>query len=149
MRNLSKILATTSQPIRPSPLSIQPGGGFIKQQEQDEFQDELSPEQPGFTIAIDNDKEDESSLIDRPRLSMPLEEGEETAKSVEVPRRVSARDEQGGLYRASLGSLRMSDRIGAPRDSDFGDSYGDPADEQQWQDAEDGDRLFTAERDHG
>ena len=119
---------------------------MIKQQEQDGSEDELSPEQPKFTIAVDGDVDDESSLMDRPRLSMPLEEVEETAKSVEVPRRVASGDEQGRLSRGSFGSLRGSDRFGVPDNSNIDASYGEPMNDQEWQEIDNEFKEFPAAR---
>lgn len=146
LRNLSRILATASQPTRPSPASTQPESGLVKKQEIDESEDELSPEQPTFTIAVDNNGEDDSSLMDPPRLSMPLADAEETAKSVEVPRRVLVGNEQGRLSRGSFGSLRSSGRFVVPEDSQVDDPYGGPTDDQQWQEVDDELRHSTAAR---
>ena len=68
---------------------------------------------------------------------MPLEEGEETARSVEVPRRVLVGEEQGRLSRGSLGSIRGSDKFGTLEESRIDDSHGNVGNDQQWQDVED------------
>ena len=148
LRNLSKILAKTSQPIRPSPVLAKPVSGLVKQQKVDDFEDELSPEQPEFTIAVDNE-EDESSLLNRPRLSMPLEEGEQTAKSIEMPRRALKGDEQERLSRGSFGNIRASDKTEMLGESMIDYSHGDMGEGQQWQDVEDEIGDFPRARDSG
>ena len=50
---------------------------------------------------------DDSSLLAPPRLSMPLDEGELTARSVEIPRE-AAEAEHARYSRGSMGLLRPS-----------------------------------------
>lgn len=137
MRNLSKILATTSQTVRPSPASNRLESAGVKQQEQDDFEDELSPEQPTFTIAVDNDEENDSSLMDRPRLSMPIVDVDETLKSVEVPRKASFGLQQERMSRGSFGSLRESDKFALLKDLKLDNSHSHLENDQQWQEIDD------------
>ena len=148
LRNLSKILANNSEPTRPSAVSADPDFGSVKQQQPDDFEDEFSPEQPTFSIAVDDDG-DESSLLDRPRLSMPLEEGEPTAKSIEMPRRALTGDEQERLSRGSFESRRVSDRMETLEESMVEYSHGDAGEDQQWRDVADEIGDFSRARNSG
>ena len=48
----------------------------------------------------------------RPRLSLPLDDGDHTERSIELGRRAISEQPSGRLSRGSLGTLRMSDRLG-------------------------------------
>ena len=75
------------------------------------IEDDLEMQQPSFSFAIeDQADEDHSSQLVPPRLSMPLEAGEQTGISIEIGRR--ALDDQllGRLSRGSFGTVRGSDR---------------------------------------
>ena len=70
----------------------------------DGSEDELSPEQPTLSLPPDPHGQDEDSFdAPAPRLSMPLDEYDHTARSVEIGRRQSAR--------RSMGDTRTSDRF--------------------------------------
>ena len=64
---------------------------------------------PRISIAIDDDED--SLLSPPPRLSVPLDEGMQTQRSVENPRRAYSEQPFGRLSRGSFGSLRISDRF--------------------------------------
>ena len=134
------VLAKTSRPTRPLPFTTQPQSELLKQQDVDEFEDELSPEQPKFTIAVDNEDDDESSLMAPPRLSMPVEEGEHTAKSIEMPRRALMGDDRGRVSRGSFGSIQTGDKVGTLGDLGMDDppaGMEDGFEDQQLQEFED------------
>ena len=72
-------------------------------------EDEPGPQQPRFSIAIDEENSDVDSFCDAPpRLSTLVDECESTSRSVERPRRALSEQFPGRLSR---GNLRESDRI--------------------------------------
>lgn len=149
LRILSKLLAKTSQPSQSSPNSAQSGSGIPKQQDGDEFEDELSPELPKFTIAVENE-EDGSSFMDRPSLSIPLDEGEQTAKSIEIPRRAFMEDESGGrLSKDSLAGIQANEKFGILGDLEVDDARSDFDQVHHWQDVTDEIEDLTRSRDSG
>lgn len=78
----------------------------------DDLEDELDPPQARFSIAVEDDTEmDDSFHMVPPRLSMAWENGEQTVKSAELPRRIVLGETQGRLSRGSFGSIRDSDRF--------------------------------------
>lgn len=116
------VLARTSQPTEPSPAHSQPESKSSSEIEADSFEDELDPPKASFSIANDDDTDNDDSFhIAPPRLSMPLEDDEQTAKSVEVPRRVVLGETQGRFSRGSFGSIRASDRFDKADESGLND----------------------------
>ncbi|KAK3172776.1 hypothetical protein OEA41_006101 [Lepraria neglecta] len=110
LRNLSKVLAPTSQLIKPSPL---PPTNEPKQTQNDGFKDDQDLPRPRFSIAIDDVTGDDDSFQERPpRLSMPLDDGQQTGRSIEIARRTVNEPPPGRLSRGSFGSNRASDRFG-------------------------------------
>ncbi len=121
LRQLSKVLAPASQPIRGTP--------------------QLPPPVPARRDRERlNDVEEEDEVLERPRLSMPLGEEDDddslllppqseglgmyddnlTTRSVELPRRAASEIPGGRLSRGSFGSIRTSDRFDQTL-PDFGD----------------------------
>lgn len=83
-----------------------------KQRNDYAFEEELDIPQPRFSIAIDEDEGDTDSFHEyAPRLSMALEEGEQTARSVEIARRAISERGPGHMSSESFGSIRASDRF--------------------------------------
>ncbi|KAI9813506.1 MAG: hypothetical protein M1832_006304 [Thelocarpon impressellum] len=106
LRQLSKILAPTTQPVGPSP---QDGGtqSLPRLRATDDFEIDTDLPPPELSIPLDDDDDDDSFQSPRrPRLSAAFDE-DNTQHSVELPRR--AISEQPG-NRFSFG--RLSDRFG-------------------------------------
>jgi len=107
------VLAQNNQPSRPSALPAQPQSNKPDQIPTEDFDDGLDLPQPRFSIAIDEGVvEDDSFSEAPPRLSMPLEEVEQTGRSIEIGRRAISEQPHGRLSRGSFGSIRASDRFG-------------------------------------
>ena len=144
LRNLSKILAGSSQPLRPSSRSYLAPSKLSEDQSQLEFEDELSPEQPQFTINVEesriaeygNGGDDDSSLLIHPTFSVPLEEGEQTVKSVEQARRASLSDERGFGKRQS-GSPSVAENMDRSMELKFENSLQGMRNNRQWQNNQD------------
>jgi hypothetical protein len=106
LRGLSKLLAPVTRPIASSSSpqdrdgkdAVADGGGVVGEDEED-----LPIDRPRLSLPIDED-EDEGDL--QPPRSSGLEEENYTMQSVELPRR--ALSEQPGRH-LSIGSARMSD----------------------------------------
>ncbi|KAK4697897.1 hypothetical protein P7C71_g242, partial [Lecanoromycetidae sp. Uapishka_2] len=107
------ILAPISQPIRPSPPPEQTQSKKSKAVLDENFEDELDLPQPRFSIAIDDGTIDDDSFQEGPpRLSMPLDEADQTGRSIEIGRRAINEQPRGRLSRGSFGSIRASDGFG-------------------------------------
>ena len=82
-----------------------------KQETVEDFEDELSFEQPSLTVPIEDDTEmEESSLMAPPRLSVPFDEGDQTGRSIEVGRRAEM-EENTRLSRGNYLGFRTSDQF--------------------------------------
>jgi histone H3/H4 len=119
LRNLSRVLAPTSQAMRYSSSSSSPRRdaqdsthGTIHEEEDD---DDFPIERPRFSLPLHEDDDDDSDLK-APRLS-GLEEENYTSTSIELPRR-AWNEGQSRLGRESLGSVRFSDYAGPELRSD-------------------------------
>lgn len=111
LRNLSRILAKSSQAVKVSPDSAHVIVSQIRTETEADLQDDLSPGQaPAFSLAIDDEsQEDESSLLEAPRPSLPLDAFDHTVQSIEIRRRDSREDGQDRMSLGSLGRTRKSD----------------------------------------
>jgi len=103
LRNLSRLLAKHSQPIEPSPQVPHSTKKAIRR---DLLEDEENEPPPRLSVPLEDD--DTGSWHEPPRLSLALDEEEETAtvRSVEEARRVR-------LGRESYGDPSFTDRIAA------------------------------------
>ncbi|KAL2037911.1 hypothetical protein N7G274_009386 [Stereocaulon virgatum] len=109
LRNLSRVLAPTTQPSKPSPL---PPTNDSKHTQNDGFDDDQDLPAPRFSIAIDDITSDEDGFQERPpRLSMPFDNGEQTEPSIEIARRDVDKPSLARHSRGSFGSIRASDRF--------------------------------------
>ncbi len=109
---MAPVLAPISQPPRASPPLLAQERSTWKQTANEELEDELDLPQPRFSIAMDDeaDGDDDSGEVP-PRLSMPLEDGEQTGKSIEIGRYVASENQNGRVSRGSFGSMGPSDRV--------------------------------------
>ena len=115
-----QVLAPTSQPVKPSPPSQTNELGSTQD---DAFDDSQDLPQPRFSIAIDDVTGEDDSFNERPpRLSMPLEDGDQTGRSVEVARRAANDPVLGRLSRGSFGSIRASDQFGNTSELGYNDA---------------------------
>ena len=106
LRNLGKVLAPASQAIVSSSPRGRPSSIAPIQEEYEDDEDELTIDRPRLSLPID--EEDESDLL--PPRSAGLEDENYTVRSVELPRR--AEQQASRLSRGSLGSVRVSDFFG-------------------------------------
>ncbi len=72
---------------------------------------------PRFSLHLgeteeDGEEEADSFYMPPPRLSLPLDEGGHTGRSIELGRRAISENPSGRLSRGSFGTLRMSDGFG-------------------------------------
>jgi len=108
------VLAPASRPPDPTPQSGHSHSNDLEGTRDEEFEDELDLPQPSFSIALDDDVSSTNDFQEAPpRLSMPLEDGEQTVRSVELPRRAVGERSQSRFSRGSFGSTRASDRVSA------------------------------------
>ncbi|KAL2816903.1 centromere kinetochore component CENP-T-domain-containing protein [Aspergillus granulosus] len=128
LRNLSKALAPTSQPIRSSPQ--QPPEPELESEidEIDELDNEPAPERPRLSLPLDEveeeDDDDGSPEIRPPRMSLALEDDDMTHTSVEYPRRATFGQERGRLSMMSYGA-RLSENFGDATGLESGSEDGD------------------------
>jgi hypothetical protein len=140
LRNLGRALAPTSQRIRSSPQepsSVEPARDEVEEKEKEEEGDEIDEldnepeiERPRLSLPlqeVQEVEEDGSPDIPPPRLSLAFDEEDITQASVEYPRReVSDRDKA----RLSMmsGGARPSENFGdlsrLESESDYGDGTG-------------------------
>ena len=101
----------TCQPLRPPPLPSQSEQNEPSLTGSNSIEDALEL-QPSFPIAIeDGADEDDNFQLAPPRLSIPLEEGEQTERSIEIGRRALDDQAPGRLSRSSFGTIWGSDRF--------------------------------------
>lgn len=127
MASPRQVLAHTTQPTQPSPLSI-PGGQDLE----DELGVDLDMPKPRFSLIFEGrgeDDEDDSFHVPPPRLSLPLDDGDHTERSPELGRRVISENLSGRLSRGSFGTLRMSDRFGDSAELQLDDIAETPTDD--------------------
>ncbi|KKK14344.1 hypothetical protein P175DRAFT_0500820 [Aspergillus ochraceoroseus IBT 24754] len=130
LRNLSKALAPISQQIRSSP-QVQPELEVEQELDEiDELDNEPEIERPRLSLPLEDVEEDDegSPEIRPPRLSMALEDDDITHTSVEYPRRATLDRDRARLSMMSFGGARLSENFGdATRldsDSEGGDFTG-------------------------
>ena len=107
LRALSRLLAPKTHPILPTPS---PKGPPIIHRRYDDLDDEPELERPRLSMPIEDSDEDDSLLL--PPQSAGLENEEFTGHSIELPRRAISEQPLGRLSRGSFGSIRMSDQFG-------------------------------------
>lgn len=116
LRTLGRVLAPTSKPIHTSSSSSPDDKSTISpvQQEEsniyeDDDEDDLPIDRPRLSLPLDDeDASSTSSDLRPPRLSQ-LEEDNFTMQSIEMPRRAISEQAASRLSRGSFGSMRMSD----------------------------------------
>lgn len=116
LRALSRLLAPSSQAIHSSSSPSDPGADsslpvVAEGNEDDDFSDDFEIERPRLSLNL-NEDDDLDSELKPPRLS-GLEEADYTAQSIELPRRVLT-----DAARRSLGSAHYSDYAGPDLRSD-------------------------------
>ncbi|MCJ1346889.1 hypothetical protein MMC31_005109 [Peltigera leucophlebia] len=111
LRQLSRILARSTQPVEPSLSPALPHSALRKLEktdDDDEWEDDPQAGKPTFSIPIQNEDEDEDSWAAPPRLSFPFEA---EVQSVEKARQADRAVHGGRLSRGSLGDM-TDDRFG-------------------------------------
>ncbi|RSL53827.1 hypothetical protein CEP54_010207 [Fusarium duplospermum] len=116
LRTLGRVLAPTSRPIQTSSSSSPDDKSTISPVQQDETniyedddEDDLPIDRPRLSLPLDDeDASSTSSDLRPPRLSQ-LEEDNFTMQSIEMPRRAISEQAASRLSRGSFGSMRMSD----------------------------------------
>jgi hypothetical protein len=106
LRDLGRALAPASTAIRSSSSPRSRPSSFAPIREEDDDEDELTIERPRLSLPID--EEDEEDDLQPPR-SSGLEEENYTVQSVELPRRAATEQPLSRLSRGSFGSVRESD----------------------------------------
>lgn len=92
---------------------MQPGPNRPEQAYGDELEESQDLLEPRFTIAIDDGTgEDDSFHEAPPRLSMPLEDGDQTGGPFEIARTAANEQRPDRISRGSFGSLQVTDRSG-------------------------------------
>lgn len=78
---------------------------------EEDLEDELHPPEATLDIFVDENADSESSsLLVPPRLSIPFEDGDLTAKSIEISRKAAPLgDFDGRMSRGSVGTTRFSE----------------------------------------
>lgn len=110
MRNPPQVLARTTQPTEPSPLSHRES-----QDQEDELGDDIIMHEPRFSLNFESrgeDEEDDSFHMQPPRLSLPLDDDDHTGRSLELGRHLISGSRSGRLSAWSIGTLSMGDRFG-------------------------------------
>ncbi len=117
---MASVLAPTSQLIRLSPQPPHRESNPWERTARNELDDDLDLPQPVFSIAIDDEADGDDSFGEAPpRLSMQLEDGEQTGRSIEVARNVASENRKRRLSRGSFGSIGPSDRLSNVSASDL------------------------------
>lgn len=140
LRNLGRALAPTSQRIRSSPQeqsSVEPAREEVEEKEKEEEGDEIDEldnepeiERPRLSLPlqeVQEVEEDGSPDIPPPRLSLAFDEEDITQASVEYPRREISDRDKARLSMMS-GGARPSENFGdlsrLESESDYGDGTG-------------------------
>ncbi|KAJ3503919.1 hypothetical protein NM208_g16415 [Fusarium decemcellulare] len=127
LRTLGRVLAPTSKPIASS-SSSSPGDKTSLSSEQpdesnvydDDDDDDLPIDRPRLSLPIDDeDSSSTSSDLRPPRLSQ-LNEADFTVNSIELPRRAISEQAASRMSRGSPGSVRMSDYFNDEPTDDVG-----------------------------
>lgn len=111
LRQLSRHLAPKTQPTVPTPegQAAPLTRSRFRAQDEDDFDDGPELQRPRLSLPLDEDvDEDDDSLLLPPR-SAGLEDENFTVQSVELGRRAVSELPPGRLDRGSFGSIRMSD----------------------------------------
>jgi hypothetical protein len=111
LRALSRILASKSQPIAPTPTGPDPATNKRFLKHDDDLDDEPELQRPRLSLPIGEEDEEDDSLLLPPR-SAGLEDENFTVQSVELGRRARSEQPLSRLSRGSFGSIRMSDNFG-------------------------------------
>ena len=92
---------------------MQPKSNGPEQAYSDELEESQDLLEPHFSIAIDDGTgEDDSFHEAPPRLSMPLEEGDQTGRPFEITRKATNKRRLDRISRGSFGSALVTDRSG-------------------------------------
>ena len=92
---------------------MQPKSNGPEQAYSDELEESQDLLEPHFSIAIDDGTgEDDSFHEAPPRLSMPLEVGDQTGRSFEIARKATNERRLDRISRGSFGSALVPDRFG-------------------------------------
>ena len=110
LRLLSRLLAPKTRPYVPTPSPPIPATQRMHYKE-DDFDDGPEPERPRLSIALDEESDEDDSLLLPPR-SAGLDNDEITGRSIELPRRAISAQPLSRYNRGSFGSVRMSDQFG-------------------------------------
>ncbi|RFU28135.1 hypothetical protein B7463_g8192, partial [Scytalidium lignicola] len=103
LRALSRVLAPVTQPIEPSPQTVDVTRN-LNFTAQEDFDDGSDFERPRLSIPLG--EEDDDSLLLPPPIATGLEDDNFTAQSIELPRRATNDQRFARLSRSSFGSIR-------------------------------------------
>lgn len=111
---LRLVLARSTRPTDPSPQATPAATKQLVAFGDDELEQYSDLAIPRLSLPIDDGEEghddDDSFRVPPPRLSVPLDDDTYTQDSVEVARRAISEQPYGRFSRGSFGSIRMSDR---------------------------------------
>lgn len=119
LRALSRLMASKSQPVVPTPTGYTVPPGKYTLPTLDDLDDGPDPIRPRLSLPLDEEDDEDDSLLLPPR-SAGLEDENFTAQSIELPRRALSEQAPGRLSRGSFGSVRMSDQFGDLNERGFG-----------------------------
>jgi hypothetical protein len=110
LRALSRLMATKTLPVVPTPQGSDVPLGKYAVHGIDDLDDGPDPVRPRFSLPLGEDDDEDDSLLLPPR-SAGLEDDNVTTQSIELPRRAISEQPLGRLSRGSFGSIRMSDQF--------------------------------------
>ncbi|KAI9927985.1 hypothetical protein ASPWEDRAFT_184729 [Aspergillus wentii DTO 134E9] len=130
LRNLGRTLAPTTQPIQSSPQEQPEPEEEEEEKERDEIEEldnEPALERPRLSLPLEDVEEVEegSPDIPPPRLSLAFEEEDLTQVSVEYPRRAANESDKTRLSMMSYGGPRLSENFGDSTRLESGSEGGD------------------------
>lgn len=113
---LRLVLAVSTRPTEPTPQAAPAPTNQSMASEDDELERHSDLPIPRLSMPIDNGEEEEDNDDDSlhgppPRFSVPLDDDTYAQTSVEMPRRAISEQPYGRFSRGSFGSVRMSDRF--------------------------------------
>lgn len=110
LRQLSRVLAPTTQLTVPTPQGQNAAGPRRTVEDEDEDEDDgKALVRPRFSLPMMGEDDDEDDSLLLPPHSAGLEDENFTVQSVEMARRAISEQPLGRLSRGSFGSIRMSD----------------------------------------
>ncbi|KAJ5692177.1 hypothetical protein N7462_001600 [Penicillium macrosclerotiorum] len=132
LRNLGKALAPVSQPIQSSPQEV-PQPEKEPRHEIDELDNESPIERPRLSLPLQEEEggsDEASPNVSPPRMSLPFDDEDITSISVEYPREISHRDhDRLSIIGRNIGRISEDFRVAQFENEDDGDVTGFMGDE--------------------